>query len=264
VIPHSDGAGPVDRVGEGVPDTWLGQRVWCHGAQTYRPFGTAAEYAVVPLARVQPLPEPVPLAVGATLGIPGITAHRAVHVAGPVQNRTVLIQGGAGAVGSWAVHLAHRAGALVIATVRSAADQSAARRAGADHVLIAAGDLAHAVRRIAPSGVDHIVEVAFGANVATDVDVLAVGGSIAVYASDVGTPQIPFWPMAFANARVYFLGSDDFPPEAREIAAEEVTRAAAAGWFGPAIAAQLPLADIARAHELVERPISTGRVVIAL
>lgn len=129
VIPHSDGVGHADQVGEGVSSEWLGRRVWCYGAQSYRPFGTAADYCVVPVEQAVPLAESVPLEQGACLGIPGITAHRAVHVAGPVQGRTVLVQGGAGAVGVCAVQLAHRAGAFVIATVRSLGDEATARQA---------------------------------------------------------------------------------------------------------------------------------------
>jgi NADPH:quinone reductase len=118
VIPHSDGSGTVDAVGEGVSREWIGLRVWCYGAQSYRPFGTAAEYTVVPLQQVAQLPEGVPLEQGACLGIPGITSHRAVHVAGSVKGKTVLVQGGAGAVGACAVQLAHQVGARVIATCR--------------------------------------------------------------------------------------------------------------------------------------------------
>jgi NADPH:quinone reductase len=113
VIPHSDGSGTVDVVGEGVSREWIGRRVWCYGAQSYRLFGTAAEYTVVPLKQVVPLPAGVPLEQGACLGIPGITAHRAVQVAGSVEGRTVLVQGGAGAVGACAVQLAHQTGARV-------------------------------------------------------------------------------------------------------------------------------------------------------
>lgn len=139
VIPHSDGARTVDVVGEDVPQQWIGRRVWCYGAQSYRPFGTAAEYAVVPLKQVVPLPETVTMEQGACLGIPGITAHRAVHVAGPVEGRTVLVQGGAGAVGACAVQLAHRAGARVIATCRSESDREIASLAGADEVFLTDG-----------------------------------------------------------------------------------------------------------------------------
>src|ERR1700741_4154653 len=135
VIPHSDGAGHVDQLGTGVPSGWMGRSVWCYGAQSYRPFGTAAEFTVVPVDQIAPLPESVPMEQGACLGIPGITAHRAVHVAGPVNRRTVLVQGAAGSVGLCAVQLARRAGARVIGTIRSSAEEETARNAGADAVL---------------------------------------------------------------------------------------------------------------------------------
>src|ERR1700741_4406844 len=141
VIPHSDGSGTVDVVGEGVSREWIGRRVWCYGAQSYRPFGTAAEYTVVPLKQAVPLPAGVPLEQGACLGIPGITAHRAVHVAGSVEGRTVLVQGGAGAVGACAVQLAHQTGARVIATCRAESDKEIASRAGANEVLLTGDNL---------------------------------------------------------------------------------------------------------------------------
>src|SRR5437868_6971178 len=170
VIPHSDGAGVIDRVGAGVPASRVGQRVWCYGAQSYRPFGTAAEYVVVPAAQAVPLPDGVPFEQGACLGIPGITAHRCVHVAGSVAGRTVLVQGGAGAVGLCAVQLARRAGARVLATVRSGEDEAVASRAGAHEVIrtggVPADEVIGRIRTFAPEGVAHIVEVAFDANIA--------------------------------------------------------------------------------------------------
>lgn len=199
VIPHSDGAGIVDAVGEGVSQEWVGRRVWCYGAQTYRPFGTAAGYSTVPLAQAVPLPASVTFEQGACLGIPGITAHRAVHVAGSVEGRTVLVQGGAGAVGATAVRLARQAGARVIATCRSESDTEAVLRAGAHEVLLAGEGLAERIRALASDGVDHLIEVAFGANIKADVEVLAQGGSIATYATDVFTPEIPFWQLASAT-----------------------------------------------------------------
>src|SRR5215472_2331325 len=171
-LPHSDGSGTVDAVGEGVSREWIGRRVWCYGAQSYRPFGTAAEYTVVPLQQVVQLPDAVPLEQGACLGIPGITAHRAVHVAGSVNERTVLVQGGTGAVGACAVQLAYRAGARVIATCRAEGDKQIALRAGADEVLLTSGDLAKRIQALARDGVDHIVEIAFGANIKTDTEVV--------------------------------------------------------------------------------------------
>ena len=264
VIPHSDGAGQVDQVGDGVSSEWLGRRVWCYGAQSYRPFGTAAEYTVVPLTHVVPMPENMSMEQGACLGIPGITSHRAVHAAGSVKGRVVLVQGGAGAVGLCAVQLAHNAGAYVIATVRSMSDEARVRGAGVDEVLLANETLIERVRAITPDGVDHIVEVAFGANIATDIELLALGGSIATYATNTAEPGIPFWPLVFKNIRLFFLGSDDFPSEVKMEAARDLNAAFEAGWMGFEIVERIPLAQIAKAHELVEHPIRRGRVVVTL
>jgi NADPH:quinone reductase len=262
VIPHSDGAGQVDQVGDGVSSEWVGRRVWCYGAQSYRAFGTAAELTVVPLDHVAPLPENVTPEQGACLGIPGITAHRAVHVAGEVAGLTVMVQGAGGAVGMCAVQLARRAGARVIGTVRSLGDQPAARTAGAHEVILNDGSLPGRVKALAPSGVDHIVEVAFGANLNTDVDLLKTGGSIAAYATDNATPQVPFWLLVFKNIRLFFLGSDDFPKEAKISAARDLNDALRAGWQGFEIGQRIPLSEIARAHELAEHPARPGRIVV--
>jgi NADPH:quinone reductase len=264
VIPHSDGSGTVDAVGEGVSRDWVGRRVWCYGAQSYRPFGTAAEYTVVPLKQVVQLPESAPLEQGACLGIPGITAHRAVHVAGSVDGRTVLVQGGAGAVGACAVQLAHQAGARVIATCRADSDKEIVSRAGADEVLLTGEKLAERIRALAPAGVHHIVEVAFGANIETDTEVLTQGGSVATYATNAPTPEIPVWQLVFINARLFFVGSDDVPPEAKIEATRDINQALEAGWNGLDIAEIVPLDQIARAHELVEHPVKPGRVIVAI
>jgi NADPH:quinone reductase len=264
VIPHSDGAGRVDQLGAGVPSEWMGRSVWCYGAQSYRPFGTAAEFTVVPLAQVAPLPENVPMEQGACLGIPGITAHRAVTVAGSVDGRTVLVQGAAGSVGACAVQLARRAGAHVIGTVKSSSDEAAAKNAGAHEVIVSDRELTARVRSLAPGGIDHIVEVAFGANIEADVDLLKLSGSIASYATDNATPKIPVWQMIFKNIRVFFLGSDDFPKEAKLQAARDLTAALEAGWASFEIGERIPLTDIARAHELAERPVRPGRVVLVV
>jgi NADPH2:quinone reductase len=187
VIPHSDGAGVVDLVGDGVSAEWVGRRVWCYGAQSYRPFGTAAEFTVVPLDHVAALPENVSPEEGACLGIPGITAHRAVHVGGEVRGRTVLVQGAGGAVGMCAVALARHAGARVIGTVRSPSEEPAARTAGAHEVVLNDQGLIERVRVLAPEGIDHVVEVAFGANIDSDIEMLRMGGSVGAYATDTAT-----------------------------------------------------------------------------
>ncbi len=268
VIPHSDGAGIVDMTGDGVPPDLVGARAWCFGAQSYRSFGTAAEFCVVPRSNIALLPDTVSFDQGASLGIPGITAHRAVHVAGEVKGRTVLVQGGAGAVGLAAVAVARSAGARVFATVRNPADASIARDAGAHDVLRTDGATADTIvdqlLALAPDGVDHVVEVAFGANIAVDERVLNVGGSIAAYATNDAQPVIPFWPLVFRNARLYFLGSDDFSPEAKQRAALELTEMLANGWRGFPIAHVAPLADIAEAHERVESGSGRGRVLLSI
>src|SRR6202046_256408 len=264
VIPHSDGAGRVDQVGAGVPSEWMGRSVWCYGAQSYRPFGTAAEFTVVTVDKVAPLPGSVAMEQGACLGIPGITAHRAVHVAGPVNGRSVLVQGAAGSVGACAVQLARFAGARVIGTVRSSSDEATAKNAGAHEVIVGDKELTSRVRALAPDGIDHIVEVAFGANIEADVELLNQGGSIASYATDNAAPKIPFWQMVFKNIRVFFLGSDDFPKEAKSQATRDLNAALEAGWPGFDIGERIPLDDIARAHDLVEHPVGRGRVVVVV
>src|SRR5271167_481553 len=264
VIPHSDGAGRVDQLGAGVPSEWMGRSVWCYGAQSYRPFGTAAEFTAVPVDQVVPLPEGVSMEQGACLGIPGITAHRAVHVGGSVEGRTVLVQGGAGAVGASAVQLAHRAGARVIATCRAEDDRQIAERAGADEVLRTGDSLIERIRALVPNGIDHIVEVAFAANINADIEALAQGGSIATYATNAPNSQIPVWQLVFKNARMFFVGSDDVPAEAKLEATRAINQALEAEWQGLDITERFSLDDIAKAHEFVEHPKQSGRVVVVI
>jgi NADPH2:quinone reductase len=238
--------------------------VWCYGAQSYRAFGTAAEFVVVPVDHVAPLPANVSTEQGACLGIPGITGHRAVHVGGDIRGRTVLVQGAAGSVGICAVALARHAGARVIGTVRSVSDEATARNAGAQEVIVSSSDLVSRVKALAPDDVDHIVEVAFGANIDADVELLKNDGSVAAYATDKATPTIPFWQMVFKNIRLYLLGSDDFPRAAKMQAARDINSALEAGWTGFEISKRIPLAEIALAHELVDHPTRRGRVVVIL
>ncbi len=267
VIPHSDGAGKIEAVGDGVDAARVGERVWCYGAQSYRPFGTAAEFVVVPSEQAVPLDGAVSYEQGACLGIPGITAHRAVHVAGPVNDRTVLVQGGAGAVGLCAVALARDAGAHVIATVRAESDMPVAATAGAHEVLctgnLAEGDIVERIRNVAPDGVNHVVEVAFHANIAIDEQLLALSGSIGTYATGNASASIPFWPLVFKNIAVFFLGSDDFPREAKIKAAEGLNHALKAGWSGFGQVERFSLDAIAKAHQFVESA-SKGRAVVVI
>ena len=136
---------------------------------------------------------------------------------------------------------------------------------GAHEVLLSDKELlARVPRALAPEGIDHIVEVAFGANIEADVELLKLGGSIASYATDNAAPKIPFWQMVFKNIGVFFLGSDDFSKEAKLQAARDLNTALEAGWSGFEIGERIPLADIARAHELVEHPVGRGRIVVVL
>ena len=228
VIPHSDGAGVIDRVGEGVDAGRVGRRVWVYGAQSYRPYGTAATYTVVPEVTAVELPDEVGDRLGACLGIPGITAHRAVFADGPVAGQTVLVHGVLGAVGSLAAQLAHWAGATVIGTVRRAADLDRPTGAAATRtVALDSLDPAAAIRDHAPHGVDRIIEVAFSENVDLDAAVARNGTVIAAYATRDPRPSFDFWPMLFDNVTIRLLGSDDFPADAKRQAAADLTQAAA-------------------------------------
>ena len=268
VIPHSDGAGTIDAVGDAVSTSRIGERVWCFAAQSMRPFGTAAEYVVVPQDQAIPLPEDVPFEQGACFGIPGVTAHRSLHIGGPIHDRTVLIHGGAGAVGSCAVGLARHGGAKVIATVRSEDDEQVARGSGAHSVIrtdgVSTEEAIERIRASEPSGVNHIVEVAFHANIYINAEVLADGGTVASYATGKPDPQIPFWRLVFRGATLYFMGSDDFPMEAKQEAARALNEAIQDEWPGFKIDARFPLDAIIEAHESLEERRVKGRVMLCI
>jgi NADPH2:quinone reductase len=260
VIPHSDGAGVVDAVGEGVDASRVGRRVLVFGAQSYRAFGTAAELTVVPESRAVDLPDGVAVDLAACLGIPGVTAHRAVFADGPVTGRTVLVHGVLGGVGSLAAQLASWGGATVIGTVRSSDDIG---RASVPTVALDGDDAAQAVRALAPEGVDRVVEVSFSDNVELDAAVLKTGGVIAAYATRADRPDFPFWPMLFENITIRLLGSDDFPEDAKLQAAQDLVQAAADGALSVRVAERLPLDQIAVAHDLVDSG-AGGRVLLSL
>lgn len=253
VVPHSDAAGVVDVVGDGVDQARVGRRVWVYGAQSYRPFGTAAEFVIVPASLAVDLPPGVSDEIGASLGIPGITAHRAVFGDGPVGGQTVLVHGVLGGVGSLAAHLAMWGGATVIGTVRHQDDRAQVIAVPAGQVVaLDASDAADQIRALAAEGVDRIVEVAFSDNVDLDAAVAKVGAVIAAYATRMDRPGIPFWPMLFDNITIRLLGSDDFPVEAKDRAATDLTAAARDGYLTVPVAEPIPLEDTAQAHERVD------------
>lgn len=277
VTPHHDGAGTVDAVGEGVGEDLLGQRVWLHLAAAGRPSGTAAEHSVVPADRVAPLPDGVSFDVGASLGIPALTAHRALTVAedgpsrlrpGALHGRTVLVAGGAGAVGHAAIQLARWAGATVITTVSSEEKARLATAAGAHHVVdYRRGDPAESIRAAAPDGVDTVVEVAIGANLALDLAVLRFRGTIAVYANDGGKPVDLDVPRNLVtNTRLQFIVMYTAGPGIRAAAVEDVTAAIADGAMPVGEEHGLPLHRFpldrtADAHRAVENGV-VGKVLV--
>jgi NADPH:quinone reductase len=264
IIPHSDGAGVIEAVGTGVDPARAGRRVWVYGAQSYRPFGTAAQTTVVPDSLAVDLPDAVTDEIGACLGIPGITAHRAVFADGPVTGQTVLVHGVRGSVSSLAAQLGRWGGATVIGTVRTKAEVDHVSAAVADHVIGLDSDPEMAIRRVAPAGVDRIVEVALSANADLDVAIVRNGAVLAAYASPNDRPALPFWPMLFANVTIRLLGSDDFPRNAKDAAARDLSTAAAQSALSIPIAQIMPLADIAAAHELIESGTRSGRVLVSI
>jgi NADPH2:quinone reductase len=264
VIPHSDGAGVIDQVGTGIDPGRVGQRVWVYNAQSYRAFGTAAQYVVVPDRLAVNLPDEVADQTGACLGIPGITAHRAVFADGPIRGAIVLVHGALGGVGSLAAQLAAWGGATVISTVRRT-DDLAQLSGPAAHRAIAldTADPAGAIREHAPEGVDRIIEVAFSDNIDLDAAVAANDAVIAAYATRTDRPDFPFWPMLFANLTIRLFGSDDFPIEARQQAAIDLTEAARIGDLTIPIADPLTLEQVADAHEAVDRG-SRQRILLTI
>jgi NADPH2:quinone reductase len=267
IIPHSDGAGVIEAVGEGVHPARLGARVWIWNGQWGRAFGTAAEYIALPSAQAVDLPDNTTCAEGAVLGIPALTACQTVLAGGPVAGKRILVSGAAGSVGNLAVQIATKKGAEVYATAHGEAGQAAARKAGAAHVFdYSDADLADQI--LAASGgalMDRIVEVEFGKNIGTDTAVIAEGGTIASYGSAKEmTPSLPFYPLMFKAvtidlALIYLLRDDE---RAARIA--ELTGLLDAQALDIRIAAEMPLEDCAKGHQLVEAGNRLGAVVLRL
>lgn len=278
-VPGQDGAGVIDAVGEGVDVALAGQRVWVWEAAYGRPEGTVQEYAIVPARQVVPLPDEASFDLGASLAIPFMTAHRALTVTedGPLQlgpgtlaGRTVLVAGGAGAVGNAAIQLARWSDATVITTISSPSKAQLAAAAGADHVIdYRQQDVVHEVLKIAPDGVNTIVEVAPAANAAIDTAVIGRGGSIAIYANDGGSEfTLGVRELMTPNARWQFVLVYTAPREAKLRALADIEAAVRAGAIGIGPEHGLPihhfaLADAAAAHAAVEDSI-VGKVLIDL
>lgn len=267
IVPHSDGSGVIDRVGEGVDQGRIGEPVWVWNAAWGRADGTAAEYVVLPARQAVRLPDGVDLAVGACLGIPALTAHHAVTMDGGVEDQSVLVAGGAGAVGHYAIQMAKLNGARqVLATVSSEEKAALARKAGADLVLNYRDEdvVKRSLEATCGVGLDRIIEVDLGANAGIDIAALRPEGAIVAYGSGAAEISVPFVPAILKMARlcffiVYSLGEAD-----RARAVQDLTQWLAAGRLQHNIAARLPLAQIAEAHDLVEQGRAVGNVVVGL
>lgn len=269
IVPHQDGAGVIVAVGDGVPSSRIGERVWVYEAQLGRPFGTAAAYAAVPAARAVLLPENTTFEEGACLGVPALTAHRCVFADGPVEGRTVLVTGGAGAVGFYAIQFAKRGGATVVATVSSPAQAQIAEHAGADFAINRREqDVAAEAARLLGSEercIDRIVEVAFGDNLDTTLRLLKPGGIIAAYSSDaVPEPVLPYWPLVMLNATVRFVLVYVMDEQAHADGVAMTSIGLRDGWLMHNIADSFPLERIAEAHELVESGRAPGKIIIKI
>jgi len=266
VIPNSDGAGIVDQVGDGVTRLRLGQRVWLYnGQRNGRAFGTAAEYIALAEHLVTPLPDDLSFAAGATLGIPCMTAWCCLFGDGTIAGQTVLVSGGAGAVGHYAVQLAKDGGARVIATVSSPRKAEQARLAGADLVINYKTEdvIAKTMAFTSGSGVDRVVDVDFGGNIATTLKLMAMNSTIAVYATNGNrNPVVPMRELMEKCIALRTLVLFALPPALLAAAQADISKWLATGKRIHNIAAQFPLSQTAEAHLAVEKGDKLGTVIV--
>lgn len=266
VIPHSDGAGEIDMVGDGVPAARVGERVWVWNAQWARAFGTCAGYVTLKSELAVPLPANTSFEVGACLGIPAMTAYHAVAIAGAAPSATVLVAGGAGAVGHYAVQFAKMAGATVIATISSAQKADAARTAGADYTIdYKREDVGERVMAITgKNGVDAVIELDIAANAKLLPQVLRPRGKVVVYGTGAMEATVPLFFFLRNAIALQFIYVYELDPAERSAALGAITRALEAGALKTNIGATFTLADIIAAHEAVEQGHMLGNIVVKL
>jgi NADPH2:quinone reductase len=263
IIPHSDGAGDIDAVGAGVADR-AGERVWVWNGQWKRPHGTAAEYVVLPAAQAVHLPDNVDYAVGACLGIPALTAIQAIRLVNPGPGSTLLIAGGAGSVGHYAIQLAKLRGARVITTISNQAKAAHARAAGADEVVnYGTEDVGERVRMLTSGqGVDAVIEVDLSRNARFYQAVLRPHATVAIYGMSANEATLPsLWLMQNSATLRFFLVYDISEAD-RTAGIAELTDLLKQGRLVHTVARRLPLESIAEAHDMVERGDVIGNVVL--
>ena len=260
-IPHHDGAGVIEAVGPGVDPARTGERVWVWLAAFGRRWGTAAEWTVVPARQAVPLPDGVSFELGASLGVPAVTADRCLFADGPVAGKAVLVAGGAGAVGHFAIELARHAGARVVTTVSGPEKAELAAKAGADLVVnYRDADAVEQLTAFAPV-MDRIVEVALGANLALDLALSGPPTVVVSYAADGPDPVLPVRACMTANVTLRFVLLYGMTAGALDAAVASVSAALVAGALTELPAHRFPLSETAAAHEAVERGV-TGKVLV--
>lgn len=265
IVPHSDGAGTIEAVGEGVEAGRIGQRVWLWNGQWQRAQGTCAELIALPAAQAVPLPDAASFEAGACMGIPAMTAHACLFPEGSPEGRTVLVTGGAGAVSFYAIQMARAAGARVLTTVSGAEKAEYARGAGADHAIdYRREDVAGAIMAATDGyGIDHAIDLELGANIDALARVIRPNGTLVAYGSAaVREPVLPFYALMFKRVTlrtelVYLL-----PEAPRAAGIAYLDDALSRGTLKHAIAAEMPLEDVAAAHELVESGARRGCVLV--
>ncbi len=266
VIPHSDGAGDIDMVGDGVPASRKGERVWIWNGQWKRPFGTCAEYIVLPSALASALPASANYEAGACLGIPAMTAYHAVAVAQVGKGSKVLITGGAGGVGHYAIQFAKARGATVLTTVSSEAKAALAREAGADHTIDYKRDKVgeRVMAATGSTGVDAVIEMDLAANAKLYPAVLRPRGHIVVYGTGSAEATIPAQPSLVNAVKIEFVYVYELTAPEREATVSAINRMLENKTLINNVALTLPLSDIAAAHEAVEGGKIMGNVVVTL
>lgn len=265
VIPHSDGAGVIEAVGEGVDANRIGERVWIYQAQFARRFGTAAEYVAIEQSRAPKLAEQASFEVGAVLGIPVMTAHRCVFADGEVTGQTLLITGGAGRVGYYAIQWAKYAGATVVTTASNAEDKALCLELGADHVVNHRDENWAEQVLAATNGrkVDRVVDVEFGQNLPQVLNCIRVGGTIATYSSVVvPEPKLPFKEMMFMDLTLRLVIVYAMPEQAKRQAISDIEQVLSNDLFSHRITHSLPFDEMAKSHELIEQGGFGGCVVV--
>ena len=262
-IPHHDGAGVIDAVGPGVDAGRVGQRVWTWMAASGNQWGTAAQWSVLHARQAVPLPDGASAELGACLGVPAMTAHRALFADGPVEGKNVLVAGGAGAVGHYAIELAKFAGARVATTVSGPAKAELAAKAGADLVVnYRDADAADQLRAFAPQ-MDRIVELALGANLDLDLAVSGPDTHIVDYAAEATDPVLPVRRCMNANVTIRFILLYGIPAAAADHAVADISRALQAGALSELPVTRFGLDEVAASHDAVEAG-AVGKVVLEI